>query len=1068
MPRVPLHALTWSRDQGCYALYMQDRLVQQVQSGDEASWLAWLQNVSSFAFHGASGSLNVYLEARSPGGLYWYGYHTSRGRTRKRYLGRTETLSLARLEETAQTLLHEQQPTQTTSQGMVLLSSKLSPPHVPTALVERERLLTMLNGVLATPLTLLSASAGWGKTTLLATWTRRQKAQIAWLSLDKLDKSATHFWVSLISALRRCPDLTSSFGETVVALLQSPQPPPLSSCLSALLYELENVHPVPIVLIVDDYQMIEDPAIDEGMAFFLEHLPAHLHLILSSRVDPDLPLARWRARGQMTEIRADELRFREVEASHYLDKMLSPPLSEEEMRQLVSRTEGWIVGLQLAALTIQAHEDRAAFLQVFTGSQHYLLDYVQEEILAHLQTPVRDFLLHSAILSRLDPSICQAVTAAPTKATSQQMLALLERANLFLLPLDEERRSYRLHDLFREALLTILHTTQPEIVPILHHRAAHFYEAQRQWDEAITHALEATDFSMAVRLLEQTVEQFWLRGEAATLTNWVLTLPESLVREHAHLLLTTALYLLNTVMQTTREQRERRNQQVRQLMARVETAMLHQTDATSHQTSTTDTYIVSSAEDCRDHEAEEALIRLRLRLLHLSLAVSEAVGTGAYERLNAMQQEIEEAYVRDEEAIWQMVPLWANFLLHHTVRREGALMVPWLLEAKEWMSRSASHYASIRVRQYLVLAALEAGKLYLAYEESLVALDLIEQVTGYALLKGYFESVLARVLYQWNRLEEARSLLQTLLREASAWQQLDLLGRGYVELMQVALVRGEWPLAELSLHEVEQLVQREHFGTYPNILPALQAQWWLAQGQLKAASDWAKGVVFPEGDWERGPYDAFQIVMRVYFAQHRWSEALVMLDKFSTRLDRPTNMAITITYLAQSLVALHHTGKSEQVRGIAARLLTLTEPEGYIRVYLDEGEPMRQALLALLTSHSGQHELAPSTTAYISKLLAAFEYEQQDANTPLEVATTPETSPVQRSSLAASAPIPPLTRREQEVLRLLASGASNQDIAQTLVIELPTVKKHVSNLLSKLGATSRTQAISRARTLSLL
>ena len=1060
------------QEQSLYELYTQDRLELRFQPADEAAWLAWLREATSFAFHGPSGSLNVYREARPRGGAYWYAYHTKEGRTRKRYLGRTEHLSLAHLEETAQTLLREQKPAQALDQEMLLLSGRLAPPRLPNALVERERLLWALDGALATPLTLLSASAGWGKTTLLAAWARRHKAQVAWLSLEELDTSPTRFWLSLIAALRGCPSLTPQLGDTVVALLQSPQPPLLSSTLTALLHELESrtAHSAPIVLIVDDYQVIEDPAIHQSMAFFLEHLPAHLHLILSSRVDPDLPLARWRARGHLTEIRADELRFREAEASHYLGQMLSPSLSEEEVRRLLSRTEGWIAGLQLAALTMQKREDRAAFLQVFTGSQRYLLDYVQEEILVRLQTPVRDFLLHCAILSRLDASICQVVTAAPTRASSQQMLAFLERANLFLVPLDEERHSYRLHDLFREALLSALHTIQPELIPLLHRRAAGFYEAQGEWAEAITHRLAAADFSTAARLMEQTVEQFWMRGEAATMARWALALPQSLVREHARLLLTTALYLFNTVMQTTREQRARVHQQVRQLMAQVETALQTQADETNHQTSTTDAGVVSPVEDREARAAEEALLKLRLRLLHMSIAVSEAAATGAYERLSAMQQEIEEANARDEEAIWQMVPLWANFLLHHTVRREGARLVPQLLETKKRVNWSASRYASIRVRQYLALAALEAGQLRLAYEESLTALDLIEQMTGYALLKGYFESVLARVLYQWNRLEEARSRLQTLLHEASAWQQLDQLGRGYAELMQVALVRREWPLAQQALHEVEQLVQRERFGTYPSWLPALRAQWWLAQGQLKAASDWAAGVVFAEGAWERGAYDAFPVVMRVYFAELRWAEAVALLERWSAHLDRPANMAITITYLAQSLVALHQAGKSEQARVVAARLLALTEPEGYLRVYLDEGEPMRQALLALLTSHSQQNELAPSTTAYIAKLLAAFEQEQQGTSTSLEATPTlkPTPSPASQASVVSFAPAVSLTRREQEVLRLLAAGASNQDIAQTLVIELPTVKKHVSNLLGKLGATSRTQAISRARALSLL
>jgi LuxR family transcriptional regulator, maltose regulon positive regulatory protein len=547
-----------------------------------------------------------------------------------------------------------------------------------------------------------------------------------------------------------------------MALLQSPQPPPLATILIALLHELESreAHPAPIVLVVEDYHVIDEPAIHEGMSFFLEHLPAHVHLILSSRVEPDLPLARLRVRGQLTEIRADELRFQEGEASQYLGQLLSPPLSEEEVQRLVSRTEGWIAGLHLAALTLQKRADRAAYLEAFTGSQRYLLDYVQEDILARLPESVRDFLLHSAILSRLDAAVCQAVTASPSRAESQQTLLFLERANLFLVSLDEEQHSYRLHELFREALLSALHTSYPELVPLLHRRAADFYEAEGEWAEAITHRLAASDFSIAARLMEQTVEQFWVRGEAATMARWVMTLPEVQVREHAGLALTTALYLLNTVLHTTREQRARIHTEVRRLMARVESALQRERDEISHQTSAirASAGVLSPLEDREAHEALDALLRRRLRLLHTLMVVIEAIASGEIERVSSMQQEIEEELDHDEEAIWQTVPLFCRLILHYSIRQQGARLVPQLLEAKERVSRKASLFASLRVRQWLALAAVEAGKLRLAYEVCQAGLDLIDQVAGYALLKGYFEVVQIEVLYQWNRLEEARDL----------------------------------------------------------------------------------------------------------------------------------------------------------------------------------------------------------------------------------------------------------------------------------------------------------------------
>ena len=311
------------------------------------------------------------------------------------------------------------------------------------------------------------------------------------------------------------------------------------------------------------------------------------------------------------------------------------------------------------------------------------------------------------------------------------------------------------------------------------------------------------------------------------------------------------------------------------------------------------------------------------------------------------------------------------------------------------------------------------------------------------------------MLYQWNRLEEARSRLQTVLHDAAIWQQLDVLGSGYVYLMQVELARGDWSAAQQALREIEQLVLSERFGAYQGWLPTMRAQWRLAQGQLKAVADWAAGIVFPEAAWEDRLYGAFPVVVRVYFAQRRWKEALELLERWGERLDRPANIAMTITFLAQHVVALHQTGKREQACSVAARLFTLTEPEGYIRVYLDEGEPMRQALQALVTARSQRHQQASFDTAYVAKLIAAFEHEQHGAGTSLEAAVP----------LALS---PTLTARERDVLRLLATGASNHEIAQSLVISLATVKKHVGNVLGKLGATNRTQAIVQARLLALL
>jgi LuxR family transcriptional regulator, maltose regulon positive regulatory protein len=382
--------------------------------------------------------------------------------------------------------------------------------RLPRTLVERPRLLRQLDAALTYPLTLVSASAGCGKTTLLSAWAARHAQQVTWLSLETLDNDQIRFWVSLILALRiRLPDV----GEAALALLQSPQSMTLATVLTVLLNELASL-PMEIVLILDDYHVIEEKALHEALFFFLEHLPAGLHLILSTRVDPDFPLSRWRARGQLIEIRAADLRFTATEASLFSTEVMGLSLSEEQSGIVEQRTEGWIAGLQLTALSLQRQGDPSAFLQHLRGSHRFLLDYVQAEILQHQSLRMQRFLLQTAILTRMNAALCEAVTGEPA---SQELLEDAERSNLFLVPLDEERQWYRFHELFREALFARLRASQPEQIPLLHRRAASWYEAQGFLQEAITHALEADDAAYAADLIERVIlPQSW-RNEFPTL-----------------------------------------------------------------------------------------------------------------------------------------------------------------------------------------------------------------------------------------------------------------------------------------------------------------------------------------------------------------------------------------------------------------------------------------------------------------------------------------------------------------------------------------------------------------------
>jgi LuxR family maltose regulon positive regulatory protein len=1055
MPRIPLHALIWSPDQRLYELYTQDQLEQRFRPADEAAWLTWLREATSFAFHGASGSLNVYREARPRGGQYWYAYHTTRSRTRKRYLGPSAQVTFARLEETAQALSSEPAPPMLASshtrreieQSIALLSTKLSAPCLPGSLVERNRLLAELDGALSTPLTLIAASAGWGKTTLLATWASRHPQQVAWLSLDGLDNDPFRFWAGVITALRtRVPGI----GADALAMLHSPQPPPFSATLTVLLNELAEPA-ASLLLLLDDYQVIEDPLIHETVTFWVEHLPAHVHLLLSSRVDPDLSLPRLRARGQMLEIRAADLRFRPDEVSIFLRQVMGLALSEEEVAALERRTEGWVAALQLAALSLRQQEDRSAWIATFTGSHRYVLDYVQQEILRQQPLPIQRFLWQVALLTRMNAALCRAVTGEPA---SQEILETLERSNLFVVPLDEQRQWYRLHDLFREALLAQVQAREPELLPHVHQRAAQWYERHGEVREGIAHALAAPNYPLAASLMEQAAPAFWLSGEARIVHTWVFSLPDPVLRGHIHLALGAALRFVNSVNLGNETLYASMRAQVERTFTRLEE-------------------IMRSKRELVLSDAEVALIGRRLHLLRALIEARGLLKRGDTERLRQLAHETE-ALPQDEEVGWNIIPLFLSFRLIALLQSEGPSLISRLLAAKQQMTEAGDSLATIRVMSWLALAYNQAAQLHRAKLECLEGVTLAEQIGGRTFQIGYLYYQLFEVSYAWNRLEEAADWLKRLTRIAQDWQQVELLIRGEICSARLALARRDLETAQQALQQLEALLEQEGFAYLAPWVNMLRVQWWLARGNLAEASEWAAQAMFSTDAWDPLRKGKMLMLVRVSLAQHQYAQAIEMLERWSQYLDRPEDSETAIQLLALRVVALHMGGKREQAAHVAARLLALTEPERNVRVYLDLGTPMKQVLKALLTpAHEQPEQTRSSPTfsrSFIAELLAAFEQEEQHGRASLLAGPLPSqtlTLPEKRPS-ASPTPIEPLTRREQEVLRLLATGASNQDIAQTLVIELPTVKKHVSNLLSKLGASSRTQAIIRARTLSLL
>jgi LuxR family maltose regulon positive regulatory protein len=530
--------------------------------GSEA-WYAWLTQPvpRSFAFSSPQGTSTARREERH-GTWYWYAYRSQSGRLHKAYLGKSEELTLARLHEVATVLAAEgatsPRPSDTPSSPqphaatlrssptsmppLHLLTTKISVPPARLNMVTRPRLTQLMNSAVRGTLTLIVAPAGWGKTTLLSAWhsdVSRSAWPLAWVSLDAGDNDPIRFWTYVISALNT---LHAGVGETPLALIYASSSPPIEDVLTSLLNALIQFT-TEIVLVLDDYHLIEAEPIHDALTYLVEHLPPKVHLVIASRSDPLLPLARLRARSALTELRAASLRFTAEETASFLTEVMGLSLSSEQVAALEARTEGWIAGLHLAALSMQGRDDVAGFIAAFTGSHRYVVDYLVEEVLSRQPEVVQDFLLQTCLLDRLSGRLCDAVRG---REDSQLLLEHVERSNLFLVALDEERRWYRYHHLFAEVSRNRLQQQQPLMVPELHRQASRWYEQHKLFDEAVTHALAIPDVEHAARLIEQYAQFTNFPSQFQALLGWLNRLPNALVRTQPSLCLMHAITLMLT------------------------------------------------------------------------------------------------------------------------------------------------------------------------------------------------------------------------------------------------------------------------------------------------------------------------------------------------------------------------------------------------------------------------------------------------------------------------------------------------------------------------------------------
>ncbi|GAA3813967.1 LuxR C-terminal-related transcriptional regulator [Nocardioides panacisoli] len=903
---------------------------------------------------------------------------------------------------------------------VTVLETKLYVPRPRKGRVPRVRLSERLDRGIQSKLVLVSAPAGFGKTTLLTEWLAGrsvggERGSATWLSLDAGDNDPAHFWTYVIAGLR---SLVPSMGASALDLLQDPQALPVQAVLTTLLNDLAAVDD-DVVLVLDDYHVIESREVHDGMAFLLDHLPPQLHLVIASRADPPLPLSRLRARGELVEVRAADLRFTADEASSYLNDAMGLQLTAADVAALEGRTEGWIAALQLAALSMQGRDDAAAFIAGFAGDDRYVVDYLVEEVVQRQPSEVQEFLLQTSVLSRMSASLCDAVAVG---SDGRSMLLQLERGNLFLVPLDDQRRWYRYHHLFADVLQARLLDERPELVPDLHQRASGWYADNGEPAEAIRHAMAGGDVQRAADLVELNLAAVRRDRQEPLLRRWLEALPDDVVRMRPVLCVAYAGSRLGTAETDGVE------------------ARLH--DAEYWQEA------IARADDGRP-DGMVAVNELELGRLPTWTAVYRA-------GLALAQGDSETTVVHARRAL--------------ELRDEDDLLALGAATA------------------LIGLASWANGDLETTHASYVACLDTFERAGHVADVMGIAITV-GDVLVIWGRLDDAMRTYRDALRLAGI---LDALPRGaadmYVAMSAIHYARGDlaaaredlarsqalgehkglpqnryrWRVAMAQVREAEgdldaaldllDEADRVYVGDFsPRVrpVPAVKARVWIKQGRLSEVRSWA-------GRQELSPSDTLTYVReyehvtlaRALIAEFEADRAQTVLDDADGLLARLLDAAEAGGRQSAIVEILVLRARVRQLRGDRAgalaaleRALALAEQEGHVGVFVDEGSPMAELLTAVAAA-------GRTTSGYVRTLLEALGQTSLDRRAPDGL-------------------VEPLSDREREVLRLLATDLSGPEIARRLVLSLNTVRTHTKSVYAKLGVSSRRAAVRRAEDLGL-
>jgi LuxR family maltose regulon positive regulatory protein len=905
----------------------------------------------------------------------------------------------------------------------VLVATKF---HVPRAgFVPRPRLLARLSQGIGSGLTVVCTPAGFGKTTMLGDWARRSRVPATWLSLDAADNDPARFWRYVAAALDRVRPGTDA---PVTALLRGRQQPPLEAVATAVINELSVPGAGGVALVLDDYHLVDAPPVHDSVTFLLDRLPPGLRLVLSSRADPPLPLARLRGRGQLAELRAADLRFTLAETAAFLREVTGLDLPAASVAALQERTEGWAAGVQLAALSLRGSADPDGFIATFAGSHRYVLDYLTEEVLASQPQQVLRFLLETSVLDRLCGPLCDAVTG---RTGSQEMLEELDRANLFMVPLDEVRQWWRYHHLFADLLRARLRQKRPDKLPELHRAAAAWHEEHGLADDAIRHATAAGETGWATRLVERHVETLLRRSEAATLDRWLSALPAESIRARARLCLAQAVTALLGG----------RLEAVEPLLAGAERAFAASGDE-PHEPSV--------------GRALSVLANVPASIAHLRAELARLRGDPA--RAVAYDQQAL-THLGDDDWILRSMVSW-NLAEAHWLRGELGEAERALAEVVAERVAAGEGYLAMRVcydRGEVQRAQGRLDEVQRTYQRGLEVASEFGQRPPPA---GMAYVGLAEVLYERNELAAAHEHASqgvALCRHLAFTQPL---ATGHAMLARIRWAQGDEAGALEAIGQAERVTLSPQVVALLNPVPSWRVRLLLARGEVAAAARWAGERGLGAGDEPAYPREREYLALaRVLLAEHAPGRALGLLDRLYAQAAAQQRTGSLIEVLALRALALADGGDLAAASASLAEALALAVPEGFIRVFADEGAPMARLVGRLAAAQRTGRVVFPAAVPqrYLERLMRAFQPPASAGAAP------PATGDTEVAGLAES-----LSGRELEVLRLLAAGRSNQQIADELVVTLATVKKHVGHILGKLAAANRTQAVARARVLGLL